>query len=42
MSRRGNFLDNTLVESFFATLRTELVYDTNALNMEEAKSEIFE
>ena len=42
MSRRGNCWDNTVVESFFATLKTELIYRTDYLNPEEARRAIFE
>ena len=37
MSRRGNCWDNAVVESFFATLKTELIYRTDYLNPEEAR-----
>ncbi|WP_051357998.1 IS3 family transposase [Rubidibacter lacunae] len=42
MSRWGNCWDNAMVKSFFATLKTEFLYQTDDLNTEEAKSEIFE
>lgn len=42
MSRRGNCWDNAVVESFFATLKTELIYRTDYLNPEEARRAIFE
>lgn len=42
MSRRGNCWDNAVVESFFATLKTELVYHADYLTAEEAKADIFE
>ena len=42
MSRKGNCYDNACVESFFSTLKNELVegrlYDTR----EQARTEIFE
>ncbi len=42
MSRRGNCWDNAVVESFFATLKTELVHHANYRSREEAVAEIFE
>lgn len=42
MSRKGNCWDNACVESFFATLKKELVHDRRYLTREEAKQEIFE
>lgn len=42
MSRRGNCWDNAVVESFFATLKKELVYRTFWSNSAEAREEIFE
>lgn len=42
MSRRGNCWDNAVVESFFATLKTELIYRADYLNPEEAQRAIFE
>ena len=42
MSRRGNCWDNAPVESFFATLKTELVYHRRYRTRAEARSEIFE
>lgn len=42
MSRRGNCWDNAVVESFFATLKTELVHRTDYLNPEAARRAIFE
>ena len=43
MSRRGNGWDNAVVESFFATLKTELavVHHGRLLSQEELRSEIF-
>ena len=41
MSRKGNCYDNAHVESFFHSLKTELVYRRNFKTREEAKSEIF-
>lgn len=41
MSRRGNCWDNAIAETFFHTLKTELVYDCKYKSREEAKSSIF-
>ena len=42
MSRKGNCWDNAPVESFFHTLKTELVYFENYKTREEAMVSIFE
>jgi transposase InsO family protein len=42
MSRRGNCYDNAHCESFFHSLKTELVYRINFKTREEAKQAIFE
>jgi putative transposase len=42
MSRRGNCWDNAVVESFFHTLKTELVYHRHYLTRQEARQDIFE
>lgn len=42
MSRKGNCWDNAVVESFFGTLKKELVHDRRYLTRKEAKQEIFE
>jgi transposase InsO family protein len=42
MSRQGNCWDNAHVESFFHTLKTELVYRKSFKTREEAKQAIFE
>jgi transposase InsO family protein len=42
MSRKGNCYDNAFVESFFHTLKTELIYRTEFETREEAKKAIFE
>ena len=42
MSRKGNCWDNACVESFFGTLKKELVHHRRYLTREEAKQEIFE
>ena len=42
MSRRGNCYDNAVAESFFATLKTELVHDADWETRAEARSAIFD
>lgn len=42
MSRSGNCWDNAVVESFFATLKLELVYDRDFVDHAEARTAIFE
>jgi len=42
MSRRGNCWDNAAMESFFASLKKELVHDEDYGTREEAKASIFE
>jgi putative transposase len=42
MSRPGNCYDNAVAESFFGTLKTELVNRTRYRTREEARSSIFE
>lgn len=42
MSRRANFYDNAHCESFFHSLKTELVYRTKFKTREEAVQKIFE
>ncbi len=42
MSAKGNCYDNAVVESFFHTLKTELVYQTSYLTRQQAKESIFE
>ncbi len=42
MSRVGNCWDNAVAESFFATLKLELVYQTQWRTREEARSALFE
>ena len=42
MSRRGNCWDNACVESFFGTLKQELIHHRQYRTREEAKQEIFE
>jgi len=42
MSRRGNCWDNAAMESFFASLKKELVHDEDYATRDEAKASIFE
>ncbi len=42
MSRKGDCWDNAPMESFFATLKTELIYRERFTTREEAKVKIFE
>lgn len=42
MSRKGNCWDNAVSESFFHTLKTELIYHIKFKTREEAKQAIFE
>jgi putative transposase len=42
MSRKGNCWDNAVAESFFATLKTELAYQTRWNTRAQARSEVFE
>ena len=42
MSRTGNCWDNAVVESFFATLKLELVYQSDCADHAEARTAIFE
>jgi len=42
MSRKGNCWDNAPMESFFATLKAELVYRERFKTRQEAKTKIFE
>jgi putative transposase len=42
MSRKGNCWDNAVAESFFATLKVELVRDSDFFTREQARREIFE
>jgi putative transposase len=42
MSRRGNCYDNAPMESFFATLKQELVFHRQYQTRQEAKADIFE
>jgi transposase InsO family protein len=42
MSRAGNCYDNAVMESFWGTLKTELVYQTRFATREQAKRALFE
>jgi len=42
MSRKGNCWDNAVAESFFKTMKTEMVYQRNFKTKEQAYLEIFE
>jgi putative transposase len=42
MSRKGNCYDNAFAESFFATLKKELIYRNHYKTKEEAKKAVFE
>lgn len=42
MSRRGNCWDNAVAESFFGTLKTELIYPTTFANRAMVKTTIAE
>ena len=41
MSSTGNCYDNAITESFFATLKTELIYDERYRTRNEARRSIF-
>jgi transposase InsO family protein len=42
MSRKGNCYDNAVIESFFGTLKTELVHHENYATREVARQSLFE
>ena len=42
MSRKGNCWDNAVAESFFHTLKTELVYTEDLNTHEQAQTAVFE
>ena len=42
MSRKGNCWDNAVAESFFKSLKTELIYGNKLINNEQMKLQIFE
>jgi putative transposase len=41
MSRKGNCWDNAVAESFFHTLKTQLIYHIRLNNFEEAERILF-
>ncbi|MGH2359920.1 MAG: IS3 family transposase [bacterium] len=41
MSRKGNCYDNAVVESFFSTLKNELVHERDYHTRDEARAEVF-
>jgi len=42
MSRKGDCWDNAVAESFFSTIKTELIYHNQYQNREQAKRDIFQ
>lgn len=42
MSGKGNCYDNAVAESFFKTLKTELVYQNKYETRDDAKNSVFE
>ena len=42
MNRKGNCWDNSVAESFFNSLKVELIYDDNLKTIEQAKTAVFE
>ncbi|WP_372758103.1 IS3 family transposase [Mariniflexile sp.] len=42
MSRKGNCWDNAVAESFFKTLKVELIYNDDFKTIEQAKTAVFE
>lgn len=42
MSRKANCWDNAVAESFFKTLKVELIYHQKFNSLEEAQSKVFE
>ena len=42
MSRKRNCWDNVVAESFFKSLKTELIYGNKLISKEQMKLEIFE
>jgi transposase InsO family protein len=42
MSRKGNCWDNAVVESFFSSLKMELVHEANFTTREQAQAALFE
>lgn len=42
MSRKGNCWDNAVAESFFKTLKTEMIYGFKQISKEKMRIELFE
>ena len=42
MSRKGNYYDNAVAESFFKTLKTEQIYSSKLISKEQMELDIFE
>lgn len=42
MNRRGNYYDNSPIESFHATIKKEIIYLEKTLSMEEMRVKIFD
>ncbi|WP_238884727.1 IS3 family transposase, partial [Clostridium sp. YIM B02551] len=42
MSRKGNCLDNSVMENFFGLLKSELIYLQDFVSLEQFKSELEE
>ncbi|MFD2582024.1 transposase, partial [Pedobacter vanadiisoli] len=42
MSRKGNCLDNAIMENFFGTLKSEMFYRKKYLSVEELKGDVDE
>ena len=42
MSRKGNCWDNAMLETFFASLKTECIYQVNLDTREQARREVFD
>ena len=42
MSRKGNCWDNAVAESFFKSIKTELIYGNKLISKEQMKTQIFE
>lgn len=40
MSRKGNCIDNSMMENFFGLMKTELLYLQNRDNIEQFKQEL--
>jgi len=42
MSRKGDCWDNAVAESFFSTLKTELIYHNKYKNRKQARQDVFQ